>query len=175
MPSEDTGRKAAIEGFANEHIAVGLLMKRYQNVSLVDLPLSPYDIIIVRKLEDDREDIIRAQVKTARKSLSFIGGVRGGADRVYRSDVKRYRQSTETSDVVIGVKEEQGSYSLYFVPTCLIEVLGKNSISLRKIAFLRNNWDILEHCKDKQYVLRKCAEAGILSSSAVAMEDNDNQ
>ncbi len=48
MPNtEDIGRQASIEGFAHEHIAVGLLMKRYQNVSLVDLPLSPYDIIIV--------------------------------------------------------------------------------------------------------------------------------
>ncbi|MDJ0845415.1 hypothetical protein [Crocosphaera sp.] len=47
--NEDRGRKAAVEGIANEHIVVGLLMKRYQNVSLVDLPLSTYDIIIVRK------------------------------------------------------------------------------------------------------------------------------
>jgi hypothetical protein len=37
MPNtEDIGRQASIEGFANEHIAAGLLMKKYQNVSLVD-------------------------------------------------------------------------------------------------------------------------------------------
>ena len=40
-------------------------MKTYQNVSLVDLPLSTYDIIIVQKDENGNDDIIRAQVKTA--------------------------------------------------------------------------------------------------------------
>ena len=44
---EKKGKQASVDGFAHEHIAVGILMKRYQNVSLVDLPLSPYDIIIV--------------------------------------------------------------------------------------------------------------------------------
>jgi len=56
----ETGKEAAVIGFAHEHIAVGLLMKRYQNVSLVDLPLSTYDIIIVRKGMDGSEDILRA-------------------------------------------------------------------------------------------------------------------
>ena len=44
---EESGRQAAVDGFAHEHIAAGLLMKKYQNVSLVDLPLSTFDIIIV--------------------------------------------------------------------------------------------------------------------------------
>lgn len=73
----ERGRKASIEGFANEHIVVGILMKRYQNVSLVDLSLSPYDIIIVIKDENGKENIIRAQVKTANKSVGFTGGSRG--------------------------------------------------------------------------------------------------
>ena len=59
-------------------------MKKYQNVSLVDLPLSTYDIIIVRKDANDTEDIIRAQVKTAKKSVSITGGTRGGVDREYK-------------------------------------------------------------------------------------------
>jgi len=152
--SEQSGREAAVTGFANEHIAVGLLMKRYQNVSLVDLPLSTYDIVIARKLEDGSEDIIRAQVKTAKKSISFTGGERGGADRFYRSEVKRYRQDTRTADVVIGVHEnEDGTYSLYFVPTCLIEQMEQDSISLGKIEFLRENDVMLERCKDKEFVL----------------------
>lgn len=89
MPNtEEIGKQASIDGFAHEHIVVGFLMKRYQNVSLVDLPLSPYDIIIVRKLESGKENIIRAQVKTARSSISFTGGTRGGVDREYKSDMK---------------------------------------------------------------------------------------
>ncbi|MCE2413546.1 hypothetical protein J4G07_06035, partial [Candidatus Poribacteria bacterium] len=100
---EERGRQASVDGFAHEHIAAGILMKRYQNVSLVDLPLSPYDIIIVRKTADDSEDIIRVQVKTAKQSVPFTGGGRGGVDREYKSGVKTYTQSTATSDVVIGV------------------------------------------------------------------------
>lgn len=149
----EIGKEAAVTGFANEHIAVGLLMKRYQNVSLVDLPLSTYDIIIVRKDSDGSEEIIRAQVKTATKSLKFTGGERGGVDRIYRSDVKKYRQSTQTADLVIGVHEnEDGSYSLYFMPTCLIEAIQQGSISLRKIEYLKDNFQMLENCMNYEWV-----------------------
>jgi len=156
------GKQASIEGFAHEHIVAGILMKKLQNVSLVDLPLSSYDIIIVFKTEDGREDIIRAQVKTARKSISFTGGIRGGVDREYKSGVKEYVQTTETSDVVIGVHPLDDSFELYFVPTILIEELKQKSISLRKIAKLKNNYEILRHCKDREFVINKCKEYGII-------------
>lgn len=163
--SEQSGREAAVTGFAHEHIAVGLLMKRYQNVSLVDLPLSPYDIVIARKLEDGSEDIIRAQVKTARKSIGFTGGERGGVDRFYRSGVKKYRQNTRTADVIIGVHEnEDRTFSLYFVPTCLIEELNQDSVSLRKIEFLRENYEVLERCKDREFVLNQLECQKLLKS-----------
>src|SRR3972149_327826 len=110
--AEKRGRDAAISGFAHEHIVAGILMKRYGNVSLVDLPLSPYDIVIVFKT-DEGEDIIRAQVKTAQQSVAFTGGGRGGVDRTYISDIKVYRQSTKTCDVVIGVHpRELDAYDL---------------------------------------------------------------
>lgn len=140
-------------------------MKKYQNVSLVDLPLSTYDIIIVRK-KDETEDIIRAQVKTAKKSISFIGGSRGGVDREYKSGVKTYRQSTTTSDVVIGIHPiDDKTYELYFVPTILIEALNQQSISINKISDLKENYYILENCKDKEVVLEKCKEYGIFQNS----------
>ena len=106
---EEIGRQASIDGFAHEHIVVGILMKKYRNVSLVDLPLSPYDIIIVRPDKNlGREDIIRAQVKTVSGgSIRFTGGGRGGVDREYKSGVKEYTQSTATSDVVIVVFARQ--------------------------------------------------------------------
>lgn len=164
MPdAEKRGRDAAISGFAHEHIAVGILMKRYGNVSLVDLPLSPYDIVIVYKKEH-KEDIVRAQVKTARDSISFIGGSRGGVDREYKSGVKTYTQSTSTCDVVIGLHPHNDSYDLYFVPTILIEKLGQSSISLSKIAALKNNYDMLDRCKDAAFVISEAKKHGILSS-----------
>lgn len=164
--TEERGRQASVDGFAHEHIAAGILMKRYQNVSLVDLPLSPYDIIIVLKKSDDTEDIIRAQVKTATQSVSFTGGGRGGVDRAYKSGVKTYTQSTATSDVVIGVHPtDNNAFELYFVPTVLIEHLNQKSISINKIKDLKENYHILENCKDERIVIGKCIEYRILLNS----------
>lgn len=160
--SEERGRRASIEGFANEKIVCGILMKKYGNVSLVDLPLSPYDIIVVRKMMDGSEDIIRIQSKTARKSVSFTGGSRGGVDRVYKSDVKTYIQSPKHSDCIVGVHFTDSEPELYFIPTLLIERLGKKSISLNKIKQFKNNYEILENCKNKDFVIRKAKEYGIL-------------
>jgi hypothetical protein len=159
---EERGRRASIEGFANEHIVCGLLMKRYENVSLVDLPLSSYDIIIARKTEAGTEDIIRVQVKTARKSVSFIGGSRGGVDRTYKSGVKTYIQSPERSDCVVAVSFVNNVPELYFIPTLLINDLRRKSISLRKIQALKDNYEMLEKCKDAGFVRNKAREYGIL-------------
>jgi len=161
----ERGLQASVDGFAHQLVAAGILMKRYQNVSLVDLPLSPYDAIIVLKERDGEERIIRLQVKTCRSAVSFIGGSRGGADRTYKSDVKRYRQSTKTSDVVVGVHPSgQNSFDLYFVPTILVEELGQGSISLGKIEALKNNYEMLEHCRDREFVIEKCLQYGVLKA-----------
>ena len=163
--SDKKGLQASVDGFAHEYIVAGILMKRYQNVSLVDLPLSPYDIIIVFKQPNGKEDILRAQVKTATNAISFIGGTRGGIDRVYLSGVKEYKQSIKTSDAVIGLHPRGvDSFDLYFVPTLLIEQLAQKSISLRKIEALKNNYEILENCKNKDFVIARGKEYGILRS-----------
>jgi hypothetical protein len=167
--AEQRGRKAAINGFAHEHIVAGILMKRYGNVSLVDLPLSPYDIVIVYK-KGQSEDIVRAQVKTAKHSVPFTGGGRGGVDRKYVSGVKTYTQSTSKCDVVIGLHPYDDSYDLYFVPTILIEKLGQHSISLKKIDALKNNYEMLDHCKDADFVISQAKRYGILPSQTSLLD-----
>ena len=161
--SEEIGRQASIDGFAHEYIVAGMLMKKYKNVSLVDLPLSSYDIIIVLKDENDNEEIIRCQVKTARKSISFTGGTRGGVDREYKSDVKSYVQSTKTSDVVIGIcPVEENIYNLYFVPTIIIELWKQKSISISKVEKFKHNYEILEKCKDEKFIISKAKEYNLI-------------
>ncbi len=126
--------------------------------------MSPYDIIIVRKDVDDNEDIIRAQVKTAKKAVNFTGGSRGGVDRESKSDVKKYIQSTATSDVVIGIHPiDDRTYELYFVPTILVEHLNQKSISINRISDLKENYFILENCKDEKLIIQKCSEYSILT------------
>ena len=103
-------------------------------------------------------------VKTATQSVPFTGGGRGGVDRTYKSDVKTYTQSTATSDVVIGVHPiGNNTFELYFIPTILIEELDQKSISINKIKDLRENYTILENCKNRKVVIDKCREYGILS------------
>ena len=162
--AENRGKQASVDGFAHELIVVGLLMKKYQNVSKVDLPLSPYDVIIVLKDAEGKEEIIRGQVKTARDSIKFIGGTRGGVDRTQKSDIKIYRQSPLTSDVIIGCcpKEEDHSFDLYFVPTVLIDVWNTGSRSLSRIQPLLFNYDFLENCKNHDYILAEAKVLGLI-------------
>lgn len=159
--SEKRGMQASIDGFANEKIVCGLLMKRYGNVSQVDLPLSPYDIIIVRRLANN-EDIIRLQAKTATTGVSFTGGTRGGKDRTYKSGVKTYIQSPEFSDCIVGVNFEGTEPHLYFVPTLLINELKTKSISLNRIKAFKDNYEILERCKDRDFIIKKTQEYKII-------------
>lgn len=157
---EEKGRQGAVNGFAHEHIAVGILMKKYKHVSLVDFPLEKYDVIIVLKEGDEKNNFIRAQIKTvSENSIKFTGGGRGGVDREYKSGVKEYTQSTVTSDVVIGVKpKDTGLIELYFVPTVLIEQINQKSISIGKVAALKDNYEILENCKNRDLILSMCKE-----------------
>lgn len=162
---QETGRQASVTGFANEHIVVGLLMQKYSNVSLVDLPLSSYDIVLVRKL-NGLDDFIRIQVKTATKNISFTGGVRAGIDRNYKvgeNVSKAYKQSTKTADVICGVhKNYDNSYDLFFIPTIIVERLKQKSISLGKIQACKD-YEFLEKCKDFDWVISKAKELRLLS------------
>ena len=154
MRITDSGKLASAKGFANERRVVAALLERGYNASIVDLPHSTYDIVV----EGDNGDNIRLQVKTVSQSgsVSFKGGVRGGADRQYRSDVKSYIQNTETSDAVVGVRSQTSngdkSIDFWIIPTLYIERIGQGSLSVRKIPQVKNNWKLMENCKDKSFV-----------------------
>lgn len=159
----ELGKKAAVDGFAHELILAGILMKRYLNVSLVDLPLSEYDILLVLKNENNEETFIRIQSKTATKYIKFTGGTRGGVDREYKSDVKKYIQSPKTADVIIGVHPtESGNFDLYIVPTILIEYFGTESKSLKQLQPLKNNFEMLELSKEHSFVIKKAKELELI-------------
>ena len=82
--------------------------------------------------------------------------MRGGVDRSYASDVKEYIQSSETSDIVIGVESKPNNgdieINFYFIPTLAIEELKQGSVSVNKIPQTKNNWEILLRCKEKNFV-----------------------
>lgn len=163
LDRNELGKKAAVDGFAHELILTGILMKRYLNVSLVDLPLSEYDILVVFKNENEEEIFIRVQSKTATKSVKFTGGTRGGVDREYKSDVKKYTQSPKTADVVIGITpNENGSFDLYIVPTVIIEFFGTESKSIGQLQSLKNNFEMLERSKDHEFIIAKAKELGVI-------------
>ncbi len=89
--------------------------------------------------------------------VSFRGGVRGGIDRDYKSDVKTYTQSTATSDAVVGVQSimDNGDKltDYWIIPTIYIDFLRQKSISVNKIRLAKNNWELMENCKDADFVM----------------------
>jgi hypothetical protein len=165
---EEKGRQASIDGFANEKILCGTLMKRYGNVSMVDLPLSSYDMTLVNKLPDGSEETVRIQSKTATGHVPFTSGGRGGVDRITLPNKKTYLQTPKRSDVIIGIHCENGKIDVYIVPTHLIvELKNKKggqakSISINKIQALKNNFEMLEKSRDRAFVIEKAREYGLL-------------
>lgn len=148
------GRLASAKGFANENRLLAALLERGYNASRVDLPHSTYDIVV----ESAPHDIIRVQVKTVGSSgsVSFVGGIRGGVDRKYKSGIKKYIQNTKTSDIVVGVQSDTDNgdkqVNFYFVPTLYIEKLGQQSLSINKMPQVKNKWEVLARCKDRDYL-----------------------
>lgn len=137
-----------ILGDAHEHFVTAILMRLGFDVSVSSVRGGSYDLLITAYESGvgTREHILRAQVKTCDKSISFIGGVRGGVDREYKSGVKEYKYSLKHNDLIIGVKKN--TLDLYLIPTVLIENFGKSK-SLNQLEKFKNNWDILKNWNTK--------------------------
>ena len=156
MRITDPAKIASAKGFANESRLLAALLERGYNASRIDLPHSTYDIVV----EKEGSTMIRLQVKTLSRSntVAFTGGTRGGVDRSYKTHVKEYIQNTTTSDAVVAVDSRQSNgdeqIDFYFIPTLYIETLKQKSLSVNKIPQTKNNWELLEQCQDKSYVLK---------------------
>ena len=148
------GSDTSVKGDANEHRVVATLLERGFNASLVDLKNSKYDIVI----EISEGEFIRLQVKTADSgSLQLKGGGRGGRGAIHDPSVTEYRYTTRNCDCLVGVVSKRNtsggdSIDYYFVPTIWAEKLDQGSISVRKILFAKNNFSLLQRCKDRDYV-----------------------
>jgi hypothetical protein len=139
---------AAIRGKANEIIVLGILLPHYPNTMLSPHELSSHDMSI----PISRSLSVRAQIKTSPKSISFTGGIRAGIDKTYKSSLKEYTYSADILDLVIGIKENSiGNYALYFVPTKVIDKLGQKSISVNKVLFTENDFEVIERCTEDKY------------------------
>ncbi|MEW6418172.1 MAG: group I intron-associated PD-(D/E)XK endonuclease [Nitrospirota bacterium] len=147
-----TGRIAKlggnILGDAHEHYVTAILMRLGFDVSVASVKGGPYDLLITayKNGTDSEKVILRAQVKTCSTSISFIGGVRGGVDREYKSGVKEYKYSEEHNDLIIGVKKS--TLDLYLVPTRFLKHFGKSK-SLNQLDSLKNNWEILLNWREE--------------------------
>lgn len=152
---EEQGKQDSIKGFANESRLLAALLERGHNASRVELPHSPYDIVVIQSTHE----LIRVQVKTVgpQKSVSFTGGGRGGKDRISIPGVKGYVHDTKISDIIVGVESIRGNgdseVNFYFIPTLLIEILGQGSLSVNLIPHAKNNWEILLRCKDPDFII----------------------
>lgn len=135
------GKFEALLGDAHQLIVAGILIRLGFNVSLVALKGEPFDLVVFAyEKPGGREIPLRCQVRASHKSVKFIGGTRGGVDRIYRSDVKKYKYTTEHNDLIIGVDID--TLDFYLVPTKFIINWGESK-AFSKLQPLKNNWDIL--------------------------------
>jgi hypothetical protein len=142
----DKGKIAANLGDAHEHIATGILIRLGFDVGIVDVHGTPYDLMIIGfENPNGKKVTLRAQVKTADNSISFIGGSRGGVDREYKSGVKTYKYTTQHSDLILGV--DKSTLDIYVVPSIFLVNWG-GSRATSKLQPLKNNWDILLNWND---------------------------
>ena len=142
----EKGKIAANLGDAHEHIVAGILIRLGFDVGIVDVSGTPYDLIIVGLDKPKGSQVmLKAQIKTASKSVGFTGGSRGGIDKTYKSDVKRYKYTTEHSDLILGIDKK--TLDIYVIPTKFISKWG-SSRSCGKMKPLKNNWDILVNWND---------------------------
>lgn len=143
----NTAKHAALLGDAHELIVAGILTRLGFEVGLIAAKGSPYDLwVIAYDRPGGTIKPLRVQVKTARKSIRFVGGVRGGINRIYLRGVKEYKYTEEDNDLIIGVNPQ--TLDLYLVPTKYISRWGKSK-SISKVHMLKNKWDILLNWNDE--------------------------
>ena len=117
------------------------------NVSLVALKGEPFDLVVFAYEKPQGKEIpLRCQVRASHKSVKFTAGTRGGVDRIYKPNVKKYKYTTEHNDLIIGVDIE--TLDLYLVPTKFIADWGE-SRAFSKLQPLKNNWNILLNWNDE--------------------------
>jgi len=149
ITGRDPGKHAALLGDAHELIVAGLLIRLGFETGMISAKGEPYDVWVFafEKIKGKRKPL-RVQVRTVSKSgnIKFIGGLRAGKNRYYRSDRKVYKYTTEHSDLIIGI--DVNTLDLYLVPTQFIAHWGKSK-AVSKLQLLKNNWDILLNWNDK--------------------------
>lgn len=140
-------------GTAHEFFVTGILMRLGFDVSISSVKGGPYDLLITvyKNGPKSKQDTIKAQAKTCTNSIRFIGGIRGGMDRSYKSEVKQlvdksYKYTEKDNDLIIGV--QKFTLDLYLIPTRFLKHFGKSK-SIAHLACLKNNWDILLNWRDK--------------------------
>jgi len=145
---KDPNAFAALLGDAHEFIVTGILIRLGFDVGVMQVKGVPYDLwLLAYEKPNGKKAFLRVQIKTISEggSIRFIGGTRGGVDRIYIPKVKKYKYSIEHSDLIIGI--DKYTFDLYLIPTRFIEKWGESK-SVRKLQPLKNNWDILLNWND---------------------------
>ncbi len=140
---KDKAAFAANLGDAHEFIVTGILIRLGFDVGVMQVKGVAYDLwLLAYERPNGKKVSLRVQIKTISEggSIRFVGGSRGGIDRIYKPKVKEYKYTTEHSDLIIGI--DKNTFDLYLIPTRFIEKWG-NSKSVGKMQPLKNNWDIL--------------------------------
>lgn len=151
----EKGKFSSNLGTAHEFLVTGILMRLGFDVSVASVKGGSYDLLVTvyEHGPQSKTHVIRAQTKTVSESggIKFTGGTRGGTDREYSSKTKKlvdktYKYSERDNDLIIGV--DRNSLDLYIIPTRFLKAFGRSK-STKKLAPLKNNWNILLNWRDE--------------------------
>ena len=49
---------------------------------------------------------------------------------------------------------------MYFIPTVLIKRFGTKSKSIKSMELFKNNYEMLENCKNEEFIIQRCKDSG---------------
>jgi len=141
------GKFESVLGDAHQFIVAGILMRLGFKVAMLALKGEPYDLVVnAFKKPGGEEILLRCQTRASKRAVKFTAGTRGGINRIYKPDVKKYKFTEEHNDLIIGM--DMNALDLYLIPTKFLVHWGE-SRAFSKLQPLKNNWDILLNWNDE--------------------------
>lgn len=141
------GKFEAVLGDAHQLIIAGILMRLGFKVGILALKGEPWDLVVSAfERPRGKEILLRCQTRASKRSVKFTAGTRGGINRIYKPEVKKYKFTEEHNDLIIGM--DINTLDLYLIPTKFLAHWG-GSRAFSELQPLKNNWDILLNWNDE--------------------------
>jgi len=131
------GSERSVDGYAAESIVIGRALLCGYNLFFKAWRDSPYDAVL-----DYQGILFRVEIKgtTRFSNLNVTGGGRSGQQISRAAKSRAHIVSKSDCDFLIGTTSMNGE--CYIIPTEVLEILGRNSLSLSALSIFKEKWKI---------------------------------